>query len=217
MAGLQGINVRIVSLDKAIAQPYNDFLELARTGEIDGAHSGFPCGSFNRALQFTADLLQSQRLRKVPDCATLENPAGSEDQREGPAWCLPEVDKFMGDFDCESVGSKQKKRTRWWKPGKIGGKLPGMKALGRKCNCPKHFKHESLIGKEKTSKAAQYPTELCMEHAKLLIRKFRTVFELEWWRHQHKKKQTSFNSVQEKWAASRERLAIGKPLWTTRL
>ena len=48
MAGLQGINVRVVSFDKvmgmylAAPRPSNDFLELARTGEIDGSHCGFP-------------------------------------------------------------------------------------------------------------------------------------------------------------------------------
>ena len=212
MAGLQGINVRVIALDKLTGtdlgapQPFHDFLDLARTGNVDAGHAGFPCGSFSRAryregsgpppvrslqwiyglptnderqqaeadlgsllairsTQFTGDLLQSQRLRRVPECGTLENPPGSEDQREGPAWCLPEVRKFMDDFNCEAVefntcGFQQKERTRWWKPGKIGGKLVGLKSLGRKCNCPKYFKHESLIGKAKTSRAAEYPREL---------------------------------------------------------
>ena len=117
-----------------------------------------------RSAQLVGDLLQSQRLRKVPDCGTLENPLGSKDQQEGPAWCLPEIEKFMKDFDGETAevntcGFQQKERVRWWKPGKIGGKLPGMKALAKKCNCPKYFKHEPLIGKEKTARAAEYPAE----------------------------------------------------------
>ena len=55
MAGLQGIKVQVASLDIASGddlsgpQPFNDFLELARTGELEPAHSGFPCGSFSRA------------------------------------------------------------------------------------------------------------------------------------------------------------------------
>ena len=123
-----------------------------------------------RSMQFTADVLQSQRLRRVPDCGTLENPPGSEDKKDGPAWCLTEVDKFMTDFNCDAVefntcGFQQKERVRWWKPGKIGGKLLGMKSLGRKCNCPMYFKHEALIGKEKIAKAARYPSKLCVEYA----------------------------------------------------
>ena len=178
MAGLQGIQVQVASLDIAFGddlsgpQPFNDFLELARTGDLDSAYSGFPCGSFSRAryregtgpppvrsgqwiygldsrqqaeadkgsllairsTQVVGDLLQSQRLRKVPDCGTLGNPPGSEDQQEGPAWCLPEAEKFMKDFDGETAefntcGFQQKERVRWWKPGKIGGKLPGMRAF----------------------------------------------------------------------------------------
>ena len=190
MAGLQGIQVQVASLDIAFGddlsgpQPFNDFLELARTGDLDSAYSGFPCGSFSRAryregtgpppvrsgqwiyglptndsrqqaeadkglflairsTQLVGDLLQSQRLRKVPDCGTLENPPGSEDQQEGPAWCLPEAEKFMKDFDGETAefntcGFQQKERVSWWKPGKIGGKLPGMRAfVGQEVQLPK--------------------------------------------------------------------------------
>ena len=54
MAELQGIKVRVVALDKkrgmnlAEPQPFNDFLELVRTGEFDAAHCGFRGRSFNR-------------------------------------------------------------------------------------------------------------------------------------------------------------------------
>ena len=91
-------------------------------------------------------------------------------------------------------------------------KLPDMKSLARKCNCPKYFKHEPLIGKEKTARAAEYPAELCLEFAKLLIRNFRTVLELEWWRHQQKEKRENLNEVRERWAASKERALISKPV-----
>ena len=56
-----------------------------------------------RSEQVTAEVLQSQRHRKVPECGTLENPPGSEDRMEGPAWGLPELDKFMKDFGCEEA------------------------------------------------------------------------------------------------------------------
>ena len=50
----------------------------------------------------------------------------SDDLREGTAWCLSEVDKFMSDFACEAVdfnacGFQQKERSRNLKPGRVGG------------------------------------------------------------------------------------------------
>eukprot|EP00435_Cladocopium_sp_Y103_P017963 s5122_g4.t1 len=170
-----------------------------------------------RSVQFTSDVLQSQRLRAVPDCGTLENPPGSEDQREGPAWMLPELVNFMRQFggetaDYNTCGFQQKERTRWWKPGRFGGKLTGMQLLVRKCNCPKFFRHEPLIGKEKTSRAAEYPAELCLEYAKLLMKNFNTVLELEWWRHQQATKESQLNEVKEKWAQSKNRRIISKPV-----
>ena len=48
MATLQGIQVRVVSLDRELGmdllapQPFNDFLELARTGEVDARAQWLP-------------------------------------------------------------------------------------------------------------------------------------------------------------------------------
>ena len=98
------------------------------------------------------------------------------------------------------------------KAGGDRGKLIGIKALARKCNCPKYFKHEALIRKEKISKAAQYPEELCMECAKLLLKYIRTVLELEWWRHEQKRKVATLNEVEERWASSKEKKIVAKPV-----
>ena len=56
------------------------------------------------------------------------------------------------------------------------------------------------------------PAELCLEYAKLLVRNFRTVLELEWWRHQQREKRDSLNEVRERWAASKERALISRPV-----
>lgn len=165
--------------DLSAEQPFGDLLDMARTGDFDGSHVGFPCGSFSRARynpgtgpppvrslefiyglpsnnqrqqaeadrgslmairssQITGEVLQGQRLRKVPECGTLENPPGSEDRREGPAWALPEVEKFMKDFECEEAvfntcAFQMKERTRWFKPAKFAGRLGGLTSLKRKC------------------------------------------------------------------------------------
>ena len=101
---------------------------------------------------------------------------------------------------------------RWFKPAKFAGRLGGLSSLKRKCQCPKYFKHESLIGKEKTSKAAKYPKDLVLEYAKLFIKAFRTVLELEWWRHKQAQSASELNQVKQNWAQSKERMAIKKPV-----
>eukprot|EP00435_Cladocopium_sp_Y103_P012240 s3598_g3.t1 len=145
LAKLDGMNVEVRSFDRNSSmyavglskeQPFNDILDAARGGLIDGTHAGFPCGSFSRArynqghgpppvrslefiyglvtnderqqkeadvgsllairsIQVTAEVLQTQRKRRVPECGTLENPPGSESQAEGPAWQLPEMLAFL--------------------------------------------------------------------------------------------------------------------------
>ena len=71
MATLQGIQVRIVSLDKELGmvlsapQPFSDFLELARTGEVDAAHSGFPCGSFSGQIRPIVEQSKIHQVQKI--------------------------------------------------------------------------------------------------------------------------------------------------------
>eukprot|EP00435_Cladocopium_sp_Y103_P058389 s307_g20.t1 len=206
LAKLDGMNVEVRSFDRNSSmyavdlskeQPFNDILDAARGGLIDGTHAGFPCGSFSRArynqghgpppvrsleciyglvtnderqqkeadvgsllairsIQVTAEVLQTQRKRRVPECGTLENPPGSESQAEGPAWQLPEMLAFLKEFECQlatfnTCAFQAKERTKWFKPGQIGGRLEGLPSLSRKCTCPKYFKHESLVGKALTS------------------------------------------------------------------
>ena len=265
LAGQADIKLKVMSLDRdrdgmdlTAEEPFGDILDMARTGQFDGSHAGFPCGYFSRvrykqgtgpppvrslefiyelptnnprqqgeadrgsllairSAQVTAEVLQSQRHRKVPECGTLENPPGSEDRMEGPAWELPELDKFMKDFGCEEAvfntcAYQLKERVRWYKPAKFAGRLGGLSSLKRKCQCPKYFKHEPLIGKEKTSRAAKYPNDLALEYAKLVIKAFRTVLDLEWWRHRQSQSASELSQVKQNWAQSKERMAIKRPV-----
>ena len=84
--------------------------------------------------------------------------------------------------------------------------------MKRKCQCPKYFKHEPLIGKEKTSRAAKYPNDLALEYAKLVIKAFRTVLDLEWWRHRQSQSASELSQVKQNWAQSKERMAIKRPV-----
>ena len=74
-----------------------------------------------------SEIVQSQRRRKVPEAATLENPPGTETQTEGSMWALPEVADFMEKFQCvkawfNSCAFQRKERVRWLKPAQFGGR-----------------------------------------------------------------------------------------------
>ena len=161
-----------------------------------------------RTTQMLGEIIQSQRRRKVPEAATLENPPGSESQTEGSMWALPETADFMERFDCakawfNTCAYQQKERVRWWKPAQFGGRLNGLESLRRKCSCPRDFQHEPLLGKKKTSEAAKY--DLALEYARLVIQVFRTTLNLEWWRHLEKARRTELTQLQKSWIKSKEK------------
>lgn len=166
-------------------------------------------------------MIQCQRLRKVPECGTLENPPGSEDRLEGPAWCLPEADKFVKDFECEEAifntcAFQLKERTRWFKLAKFAGRLTGLVSPKRKCQCPKYFKHKMLIRKEKAGRAARYPQDLALEFARMLIKACRRVLTLEWWRHKQLQSQDQLNQAKRDWAERPKSAPSLGNRWTTR-
>ena len=81
-----------------------------------------------------------------------------------------------------------------------------------KITCPTGFKHETLLGKSRTSRAAEYPEDLCLEYAKLIIRGFRTVLNLEWWRNQEKVTKQALTEAQRKWVENKEKKAVPRAL-----
>ena len=163
-----------------------------------------------RSTQMLGEIIQSQRRRKVPEAATLENPPGTESQTEGSMWALPETADFMEKFDCakawfNTCAYQLKERVRWLKPAQFGGKLNGLESLRRKCSCPRDFQHQALLGKRRTSEAARYPNDLAMEYARLLIQVFRTTLNLEWWRHLEKARRMELTQLQKSWIKSKEK------------
>ena len=172
---------------------------------------------FVRSLQVIGEIIQAQRLRRVPECGTVENPPGSESQREGPAWRLPEAETWLEGFGADTVrfntcGYQMKQLRRWWKMAQFAGRLEGLGTLKRKCSCPKGFKHQALIGKSRTSEAAQYPAELCREYAKLVMKNFKTTLNLEWWRGQTDVKQKELNDAQKRWIDSKVKNSMRTPI-----
>ena len=261
----ENLRVGITSIDRdhekrfdlMADQPFGDIMDDIRGGLYDGAHAGFPCGSFSmvryrpggpapvrslahiyglptnstsqqreadrgtvlacRALQAVGEQVQSQRLRRIPDAGTLENPPGSDTQAEGPAWKLPEFLAFMDKMKTveavfNTCAYQMKERKRWFKPAKFAGLLAGLGSLKRQCQCPQGFKHDSLIGKEKTSAAARYPRDLCLAYAELLVKTFKTTLNLEWWRYMEGVKQQEVNTLQRNWASSKVKSSSGPPM-----
>ena len=99
-------------------------------------------------------------------------------------------------------------------PAKFAGRLMGLASFKRKCQCPEYFKNETLIGKEnigRPASSAGLGTGI-REHAKMTIKAFRTVLDLEWWRHKQLWSQDQLNQAKRDWAQSKERTLIRKPV-----
>ena len=168
---------------------------------------------FCRTTQIIGETIQAQRLRKVPEVGTVENPPGDPDSGKGSAWGLPEVQIFLKKFSCgtsrfNTCAYQKKSLRRWFKPARFSGRLDGLEKLDRVCSCPTGFKHQSLVGKDRTAPAAEYPEELCLEYAKLVIRAFRTVLNLEWWRAQEKIMKVTLTEAQRNWVLNKEKKAV---------
>ena len=170
-----------------------------------------------RSLNITAEVIQAQRRRGVPEAAALENPPGSETGFEGPSWELPESKQFHEQFDITWVDHntcafQQKERVRWFKPGRFAGRMKGLDEIVRPCRCPSGFEHQALRGRERTAAAAEYPRELCEVYAKLLVKVWKTTLNLEWWRWQAEEKEEEVNRLQKAWMVSKKKRLIPRPI-----
>ena len=168
-----------------------------------------------RATSIVKEVLNSQRKRRVPQAGTLENPPGSETKVEGPAWELPEIKDFLKAFAASTAlyntcAFMTKEKVKWFKPGRFSGCLEGLPKLARKCKCPSYVTHESLVGKEKTARAAKYPEELATEVAKLIVDAWKLTLQLEFWRLMLESKKEEVTSLQAKWLESKEKKQIGE-------
>jgi len=154
------------------------------------------------------EVVQSQRRRAVPTAGTLENPPGSDTGEEGPAWALPELISFEKDLGAvtalfNTCAYQSKVKYKWFKPGRFTGCLAELGTLSRKCKCPGWSRHQALIGKNMTSRAAEYPEELCRAYAALVVRTFKTTLQMEWWREALKRKKEEVSEAQVRWLASK--------------
>ena len=146
--------------------------------------------------------------RAVPTVGTLENRPGSQTKEEGPAWELPELKIFEDKLKATTAlfntcAFQHKEKIRWFKPGRITVCLADLTSLSRKCSCPSWIVHQSLIGKDLTAKAAEYPQELVQAYAVLAVKAFKVTLQMEWWRHQLKVKKEEVTAAQKSWLVSK--------------
>ena len=152
----------------------------------------------------------SMRRRGVPEVCTLENPPGSEERFECPAWDLPEVRRelekanssFVEFHTCAYMSSE---RVRFYKPAKWGGKLEGLKSLSRVCRCPAWVQHKPVVGKTTSTAAGVYPQELCEAIAKLVVASWKRILSLEFWRYKCERTEEKVSVMQQKWLENEEK------------
>ena len=161
-----------------------------------------------RSTMVVAEIVTSQRKRAVPTVGTLENPPGSDTKEEGPAWELPELKEFEEKLNATTAlfntcAYQAKEKYKWFKPGRMTGCLAELSTLTRKCTCPSWVKHQALVGKHLTAKAAEYPQELAKAYAKLVVKAFKVTMQMEWWRHQLRMKSEEVSAAQKNWIASK--------------
>ena len=68
--------------------------------------------------------------------------------------------------------------TRHYKPQMIGGTLPGIEDLCKRCPCGNR-PHEPVVGKERSARSAAYPTEFCKAYATLAVNHFEKIAQAE--------------------------------------
>ena len=163
----------------------------------------------SRAAWLMQKQVKSQRERGVPEVATLENPPGSKDQHEGPAWRLPELMEVMkqtgsGLVDFNTCGYMSKEKYRYFKPARWAGRLEELTSLSRVRRCPPWVVHVQVRGKDTTVKSGVYPSELVDAVAAKIISSWKRTLNLEFWREELRRKGEKLSELRQKWLKNEE-------------
>ena len=162
-----------------------------------------------RSLGLMQKQVWSQRSRRVPQAATVENPPGDETGPAGSAWMLQEVEEAlestgagMADFNtCTYMDGKE----RFFKPGRWAGRLENLESLAKVCRCPPWVKHVPVKGKGTTVRAGVYPDKLCSEVAKLYVASWKRTLDLEFWRWRLVQKSEEVSALKTGWLKNEEK------------
>ena len=152
------------------------------------------------------------KRRKVPPLGSMENPPG--DEVSGSAWDLPELQGAlqrtggsMARYNTCAYMSREK--VRFYKPGVWAGKLEDISKLQKVCLCPAWVSHLTLVGKDRTERAAEYTRELAEAVAVQVVAVWKKTLNLEWWRHLAETKSQEVNQLQKEWLKNEEKKTEG--------
>ena len=150
----------------------------------------------------------SMQKRGVPEISTLENPPG--DQECGSAWMLPELAKVLNTTNADLIeyntcAFQTRLKVRHYKPGVWAGRLEGIGSINKICKCQAWVKHESLVGKRRTEAAGAYPDELCQVVAEAIVKSWKRIINLEWWRREMEVKGEKISELQRLWLENEDK------------
>ena len=162
-----------------------------------------------RSLGLMQKQIWSQRSRRVPQAATVENPPGDETGPAGSAWMLQEVEEALESTGAGMADSNtctyMDGKERFFKPGRWAGRLENLESLAKVCRCPPWVKHVPVKGKGTTVRAGVYPDKLCSEVAKLYVASWKRTLDLEFWRWKLVQKSEEVSALKTGWLKNEER------------
>ena len=132
-------------------------------------------------------------LLAVGPFSTLENPPESDLDEHISAWEMKEMEKYLeipgvrnANFHTCIYQSEVAEGECSLKPQRFAGSLLGLQDFSGVCKCSEGAKHLKIVGKERSSAAAEYPFDLCEKYAKAAIQHFRLMAKQEFWEEKRK-------------------------------
>ena len=167
-----------------------------------------------RSVLMAHAIMEHDKDIKVPAFVTMENPPPSDLPDHLSAWHMPEMVDLLekvptwrtANYNTCAFQHDLKVGEKHYKPGMIGGTLPGILSLGKRCSCGVGKLHEPITGKDKSSKAAAYPKAFCEEYARLAVEHFVKMGLSEFWEGRSRLMEKSLEVLRMK-AAEEESLA----------
>lgn len=129
-----------------------------------------------RSVEMCKAMRAADADQRVPGFFTLENPPPTDHHSHVSAWHMDELVDLVETteawcsafFNTCSYEDDVPLGERHYKPQLVGGTLPGILSLSRRCQC-QGKPHEPIIGKDKSAKAAAYPWAFCRAYAVLAV------------------------------------------------
>lgn len=146
-----------------------------------------------RSVLMAHVILEHDVDAKVPSFVTMENPPPSDVPQHLSAWHMPEMVDLLekvptwrtANYNTCAYEDDIPLGEKRYKPGMIGGTLPGILTMGKRCKCNGKL-HEPIVGKNKSEKAAAYPPAFCKAYAKLAVDHFVKMGTMEFLEGRHK-------------------------------